>query len=96
MNDQAEMFPGMEETPSPRRKWLQDHDVHTFETPGLDAEAWSAWIGDLDDAVSMGGDNPEAGGYAKGDTEEDAIVALATARKIPLWNEEAFTADRNK
>jgi len=96
MKRQADMFPEIADCLSPRLLWLRDNDVHTYETPGLASEAWSAWTGDLDDSISAGGDNPEAGGYAKGDNEEEAIVNLAKARKIPLWNESEYAGQKEK
>lgn len=77
---------------SPRLAWMKRHDIHTYESPcDCGGEPWSAWTGELQDAMAHGGDNPQAGGYATGATEEDAICALANARGFRLWNEEGAT-----
>ena len=71
---------------SPRLRWLKAHDVHTFDAKNHN-DPRSLSVGELTAAIAAGGDNPEAGGYAVGDTEDDAICALAKARGWRLWNE---------
>lgn len=71
---------------SPRLRWMKAHDVHTLDSR-IQPEPWSAWVGELTAAIAVGGDNPEIGGYAVGETEDDAICALAKARGWRLWNE---------
>jgi hypothetical protein len=68
---------------------MKAHDIHVEHTNTV-PEPWSAWVGDLRESIERGGFDPELGGYAVGDTEEDAIVTLAKARGFKLWNEEAI------
>lgn len=76
---------------SPRLAWMRRHMVSTAKSPcECDGTPWSAWVGDLQKCIEKGGDNPRRGGYAVGATEEDAVVALAKARRMRLWNEEDF------
>ena len=66
---------------SPRLKWLRDHNVKTLLTEFLDDDEnqhWSAW--NQEDAP-----NPDNTGI--GETEHDAIVALALMNGWKLWNE---------
>lgn len=85
----AELFsPESVASDSPRLAWMKKHDIHVHHTATI-AEPWSAWIGDLQESIERGGFDPELGGYATGNTEDEAIFALARARGIRLWNEEA-------
>lgn len=77
------------ESPSPRLQWIAKHGIQTSFCKDTEMdEPWSAWIGDLFEAIETGGDDPEIGGYATGETEDDAIVKLAKAYGLRLWNEE--------
>ena len=69
---------------SPRLRWMKKHDVQTR----YDGERYMAWIGDFDEAVEHGGDDPDAGGYARAETEDDAILLIANGYHLRLWNEE--------
>lgn len=72
---------------SPRLRWMKKHDVHTAyfdDGQGI----WAAWIGDFEEAADHGGSDPYAGGYARGETEDDAILLIAKAHGLRLWNEE--------
>ena len=69
---------------SPRLRWMKKHGVHTRD----DGDCYIAWIGDLDEATCHGGDDPDAGGYAEASTEDDAILLIAKAHGLRLWNEE--------
>ena len=69
---------------SPRLRWMKKHGVKTR----YDGERYMAWIGDLDEAIEHGGDDPDAGGYALAETEDDAILLIAKAHGLRLWNEE--------
>ena len=69
---------------SPRLRWMKKHGVQTRP----DGDGYIAWIGDLDEAIEHGGADPEAGGYAEASTEDDAILLIAQANHLRLWNEE--------
>ena len=69
---------------SPRLRWMKKHGVQTR----YDGDCYIAWIGDLDEATCHGGDDPDAGGYAEASTEDDAILLIAKAHGLRLWNEE--------
>ena len=69
---------------SPRLRWMKKHGVQTR----YDGDCYIAWVGDLDEAIEHGGADPEAGGYAEASTEDDAILLLANAHGLRLWNEE--------
>lgn len=89
MKKQAELFPlDSIQMDSPRRAWLLKHDIHTKHSPWMEDEPWAAWVGDLEAAISQGGDYPEAGGVALGWDENDALCNLAKARGLRLWNEQ--------
>ena len=75
---------------SPRLRWMKKHGVHTEKLPdesGLE-RTWYAWVGDFNEAIEHGGDDPNAGGYALAETEDDAILLIAKANGLRLWNEE--------
>ena len=72
---------------SPRLRWRKKHDVHTADFNDCQGP-WAAWIGDFEEAADRGESNPYAGGYARGETEDDAIRLLANATGLRLWNEE--------
>ena len=69
---------------SPRLRWMKKHGVQTR----YDGDCYIAWVGDLDEAICHGGDDPDAGGYAEASTEDDAILLIAQAHHLRLWNEE--------
>ena len=69
---------------SPRLRWMKKHGVQTR----YDGDCYIAWVGDLDEAIEHGGDDPDAGGYAKASTEDDAILLIANGYGLRLWNEE--------
>ena len=77
---------------SPRLAWMKRHKVHTSCFEDAAPEPWSAWQGD-GSCIAEHGRDPIYG-YVTGATEEDAIVNLAKARGIPLWNEEAYMKQR--
>ena len=77
---------------SPRLRWLKLHAVHTRVYPdeqvgttcaetGVEIRAWAAWQERLSDEL------PSTANSAFGETEDDAICALAKARGWRLWNE---------
>jgi hypothetical protein len=72
---------------SPRLRWMKKHDVHTADFNDCQGP-WAAWIGDFEEAADRGESNPYAGGYARGKTEDEAILLLAKANGLRLWNEE--------
>ena len=93
----SDLFPDCRQD-SPRLAWMKRHDVHTLFTdadaPYDGYELWSAWQGD-GDCIAEHGQDPIYG-YVTGATEEDAIVNLAKARGIPLWNEEQYAKEKTK
>lgn len=69
---------------SPRLRWMKKHGVQTLP----DGDCYIAWIGDLDDAIERRWADQDAGGYEKASTEDDAILLIAQAHHLRLWNEE--------
>ncbi len=59
---------------SPRKRWMDRYEVHTELGAG---RVWCAWSTCSHDRTKF-----------KGETEDDAIGALAQARGWKLWNEE--------
>ena len=66
------------ESPSPRLKWLRAHKIKTC------ADAFDAYTGE-DRWVAYLRD--DIGDNEFGDTEDEAIVALAKKLNLKLWNE---------
>lgn len=71
-----DLFP-VEESLSPRLRWLREHDVVTWRTEGCKMP-WSA-------SHSQDIKTTARTRFGEGDTEDEAIVALARANKWPLW-----------
>ena len=69
---------------SPRLRWMKKHGVQTR----YDGDCYIAWIGDLDEAIERRWAGLDAGGYEKASTEDDAILLIAKAYHLRLWNEE--------
>ena len=69
---------------SPRLRWMKKHGVQTRP----DGDGYIAWIGDLDEAIERRWADPDAGGYEKASTEDDAILLIANGYGLRLWNEE--------
>ena len=69
---------------SPRLRWMKKHGVKTR----YEGDCYISWIGDLDEAIEHGGDDPDDGGYAEAETEDEAILLIAKAHHLRLWNEE--------
>jgi hypothetical protein len=67
---------------SPRRLWLKKHRISTHKSGCVpdDEEPWSAWVGDLGEAI-------EDDNVGTGTTEDDAVCDLAKKLGIRLWNE---------
>jgi hypothetical protein len=82
------LFP-VPEVKSPRKLWLEKHAVETKRMPahligtededGIGIPAWVAWVRHEDADTAEGGD-----------TEQEAIRALAVRRRWKLWNEEGY------
>ena len=70
---------------SPRRLWLKKHRISTHKSDCVpdDEDPWNAWVGDLAEAI-------EANLTCTGNTEDEAICALAKKLGLRLWNEEAL------
>lgn len=70
---------------SPRLAWMRDHGVTTRKLP----DEWSnsecpetgEWIS------TWQATEEDSKGWYGGDTEDEAIVALAKAKGLKLWNE---------
>ena len=69
---------------SPRLRWMKKHGVQTRP----DGDCYIAWIGDLDEAIEHRWADPDACGYERASTEDDAILLIAKAYHLRLWNEE--------
>lgn len=71
------------ETLSPRLKWMREHGI-VAQFYSLDSmppkTGWQAW-------VPMSTENAWPQATAFGDTEDEAIVALAKKLNLKLWNE---------
>ena len=85
----------IEETKSPRLKWLDQHGFMTHEADHLDEDPWMAIIPMEDHKGNIGeimaewcGLYEEMGIIGYGNTEQDAIDDCAAKMKIPLWNEQ--------
>lgn len=78
MNELFDLPPSL----SPRLAWMKEHDVKTAISPCLVAgeQPWNAWTGELE-----GGIFTEK--CSTGETEDEAIVALALANGWRLWTE---------
>jgi len=78
------------ESKSPRLMGREDNDIHTAQPPecfrnnGAKAD-WIAWKGKITSGI-----------FSTGDTEDEAIVALAKANGWPLWNEEQLLKGRDE
>lgn len=86
----SELFP-IEETLSPRIKWMRHHQIEVVDS-GLDHEPgdqceitgnrmYRFW------AFQGGKQTKTQIAHAGGDTEDDAIVALAKKLNLKLWSE---------
>lgn len=77
----------IEETPSPRLLWMRRHKVQTHRSPSIPegGEPWAAWMMDDCDLGSVLPPSEEDCGLSE--TEDEAIVALAKIKRIPLWDE---------
>lgn len=88
------LFPVVESL-SPRIAWMRRHGVITFYcAPGRCPAVWLAgfqrwWpeLGGVDFFAQEAACNGDSR-LGEGDTEEDALVALARAAGLRLWNEE--------
>ena len=80
----------VKDTPTPEQVWRKKHGIQTYRTPkmAVEEQPWNCWIGDFAEAF-------HENEFTTGETEMDAIVAMAKRLKIPLWFEEEF-ANRNK
>jgi hypothetical protein len=79
------LFP-LPETPSPRLQWIAANQVKTYFASESDDGPWWAWCGERTAEQLYRGSKLEEN-FVQADTEEDAIVAHAKRRGIPLWNE---------
>ena len=70
---------------SPRLRWIKKHRVQTHKSAHLsgDEQPWSAWTGELCDAI----DDMAIG---HGATEDDAVTAWARLSRVQLWHEEGL------
>lgn len=81
-----EMFPGMEETLSPKEKWKRDHNVIALKPPlipgetgddpqdleGFDKEQWLVWVKGVAE-------------FAQANTEEVALHKLAMTLGVKFY-----------
>lgn len=85
-----ELFPAEFVTmDSPRLAWMKKHGVRVKRSTHLKAgdAPWCAWFSIDEDPGTGFPANPDLLGY--GETEEEAVGALAEESHTPLWNEEA-------
>jgi len=86
----SELF-SIEETLSPRLRWISEHEVRTHlqELMREEGSPWSAWLPrhDWDNKCSTcyGAEFEDLVGF--GMNKDDAIVDLALKNNLKLWNE---------
>ncbi len=61
------------DSPSPRLRWLREHQVTTTKEAEPTGDLWTAWV------------FPDTSGY--GATEDEALADLARKLNVKLWNE---------
>lgn len=74
----------IDESLSPRLRWMQQHKFRTHHAPWCEDSPWSAWHPENESEQGLPTD-PEACGY--GMDEDEAIVDLAKKLNLKLWNE---------
>lgn len=89
------LFPASEiESKSPRLLWMERHGIQTMHRNDLpsDAGRWEAYVGEYEAAVTRTLTDSESRFYpdespflAWGETEEEAVLALAKNNRWPLW-----------
>lgn len=68
-----DLFPTMPEALSPRLAWMKKHRINTdLPADGIHKSLWDAWSGCI---------------CAHGETEDEALSALAAKLGVRLWNE---------
>jgi hypothetical protein len=77
----------IEESKSPRLKWIEASGITTHHAPHMGEEGytWCAWDRANDPDGNGIPDDPEACGY--GNSEDESIADLCQKLKKPLWNE---------
>lgn len=80
----------MEETPSPKKRWLKEKNVTVARNPKLndDMDHWEAWVGEYGAAAQARMDDTETARFATGATEEEAMHNLVMKNGWKYWNEE--------
>jgi hypothetical protein len=77
MTPALELFGDMEETPTPREKWMRDNDVRAFPTVGIETKRFGPY-------KAVSGKHS-----AYGVTQNEAIVRLAfklwSLENIKIW-----------
>jgi hypothetical protein len=84
----------IEESKSPRLKWLEASGITTHYAPHMGEEGytWCAW-GKANDTDGNGiPDDLEACGY--GNSEDESIANLCQKIKKPLWNEVSLSNEK--
>lgn len=76
----SDLFPELQTSLSPRLEWMRRHEIETsFHPASGSVDAF--WLADYL--------HPEGGHYQEiGDTEDEALTALAKAAGLKLWFEE--------
>jgi hypothetical protein len=87
-----ELFP-VEQSLSPRLKWMQKHRIQVRRNEKVDEELgqWEVWQDDYGKAadIQMSRTGDLDGPYFVAATSEDeAITQFALSNKLKLWNEE--------
>ena len=75
------------ECPSPRLRWMKEHEITTLHSPQMEEEPWCAYVGVLSDILRECILMETDGRLCYGDTEQEAVERLARAQGWKLWNE---------
>lgn len=83
----------VEESKSPKKLWMEKHDVQTKVNLNIDADLgqYEAWVGNYEDASDKQMsyfEDLDGPYFSAADSHDKALWQLAQANKWRLWNEE--------
>jgi hypothetical protein len=79
----------IEETLSPRLKWMREHEVTIDRVPAEDVALYRSMSVPAVHAIS-----PKYIAIGSGDTEDEALSSFCRLNLVPLWNEPQQEARR--